>query len=106
MINFIPKVISIPICGHQCTDAWPNLSCFYHRQQLVIKVAWGETVLKASWSLKKTGESLVSMRKQPDHWWTPFRSSRSERRQPSPESQRRLFGPVNETCQRILGTAQ
>lgn len=35
----------------------------------------------------KTRESLVSMRKQPDHWWTQPRS-RSERRQPSPESQR------------------
>jgi hypothetical protein len=54
----------------------------------------------------KTWEFRVSMRKQPDHWWTQFRSSRSERRQPSPESQQRLFGPVNETCQRILGTAQ
>jgi hypothetical protein len=53
-----------------------------------------------------TWEFRVSMRKQPDHWWTQFRSSRSERRQPSPESQQRLFGPVNETCQRILGKSQ
>lgn len=51
----------------------------------------------------KTRESLVSMRKQPDHWRTQPRS-RSERRQSSSES-RRLFGQNNETCQRILGSA-
>lgn len=73
-------------------SSFKQISCHHSRSRK------NSTAFLVSSTVRK---SLVSMRKQPDHWWPQLRS-RSERRQSSPESFESVFGPGNETCQRFL----
>ena len=104
MLRRTAKLESSPLCEFLS----PSATCRRHHRKIPGRFVPARTtgrdvtILVAFLVPSKRRESLVApMRKQPDHWRTQLRS-RSERRQPSPESSRRVFGPDNETCQRIL----